>query len=122
MGWIYLILGIIAEVLGSTSMKISEGFTKLIPSILIFVFYGLSLILVTISLKTIEVGIAYAVWAGLGVAIITCISIFLFHESFSLIKVISILLIIAGVIGLNLSGETGKSQTQSHQVKMEKDA
>ncbi|MFK9093104.1 DMT family transporter [Bacillus salipaludis] len=122
MGWVYLILGIIAEVLGSTSMKISEGFTKLIPSIMIFVFYGLSLILVTLSLKSIEVGVAYAIWAGLGVAIITFISIFLFQESFNLMKAISILLIIAGVIGLNLSGEKSKPETQLHHVKMEREA
>jgi len=122
MGWIYLILGVIAEVSGTTAMKLSQGFTKLIPSILIFVFYGLSLTLITLSLKYIEVGVAYAVWAGFGIAIIALISILWFKESTSLLKILSILMIVAGVIGLNLNGGAHHSQGDLPQVIIEKDS
>ncbi len=85
-------------------MKLSEGFTKIIPSILMFVFYLASLAVLTLALKKIDVSVAYAVWAGLGTALIASIGIVYFHESATLLKLISILLIIAGVVGLHLSG------------------
>jgi len=100
MSWVLLLFGIISEVIGTTSMKLSEGFTKLLPSISIFVFYGLSLTLVTLSLKHIDVSMAYAIWSGLGTAIITTIGILFFKESVSIMKILSIAAIIAGVIGL----------------------
>ncbi len=85
-------------------MKLSAGFTKTIPSIMMFVFYLASLAVLTLALKKIDVSIAYAVWAGLGTALIATIGIVYFHESATLLKTISILLIIAGVVGLHLSG------------------
>ncbi|WP_234300891.1 DMT family transporter [Sphaerospermopsis aphanizomenoides] len=100
--WLYLMIAIIFEVSGTTCMKLSEEFTKLIPSILIFVFYGLCLTFLTLSLRKLEVSIVYAVWSGVGTLIITSIGIVWFRESFTLIKVMSIFLIIMGVIGLNL--------------------
>jgi small multidrug resistance pump len=68
--WLYLIAAIIFEVSGTTCMKLSEEFTKIIPSIFIFVFYGLSLTFLTLSLRTIPVSIVYPIWAGLGTLII----------------------------------------------------
>lgn len=121
MSWVFLVLGIISEVLGTTSMKISEGFTKLLPSILIFVFYGLSLTLVTLALKNIDVSIAYSIWSGLGTAIIATVAIVYFKESISPIKILSILMIIAGVIGLNMSGGTHGEEALSLSTKIEKD-
>jgi len=105
MGWLYLALAIALEAGGTTCMKLSEGFSKLIPSIMIFVFYGLSFALFTLVIKTIDISIAYAIWAGLGVLLITLIGIFWFEESASVLKVISIGLIIIGVVGLRLSLE-----------------
>ena len=102
--WLYLTGAILLEVAGTSCMKLSEGFTKLIPSILIFVFYSLSFVGLTIALKKIDVSIAYAVWAGIGTALIAGIGMFYFKEPLTLVKVISILLIIAGVVGLNLGG------------------
>jgi len=102
--WLYLAIAIVLEVIGTTSMKLSEGFTKTIPSIMMFVFYLASLAVLTLALKKIDVSIAYAVWAGLGTALIATIGIVYFHESATLLKIISILLIIAGVVGLHLSG------------------
>ena len=102
--WLYLTGAILLEVAGTSCMKLSQGFSKIIPSILIFVFYGLSFVGLTIALKKIDVGIAYAVWAGIGTALIAGIGMLYFKEPLTLVKVLSILLIIAGVVGLNLSG------------------
>ena len=102
--WLYLTGAILLEVAGTSCMKLSQGFTKLIPSILIFVFYGLSFVGLTIALKKIDVSIAYAVWAGIGTALIAGIGMFYFKEPLTLVKVLSILLIIAGVVGLNPGG------------------
>jgi len=102
-GWMFLYSAIVFEVMGTTSMKFSEGFTRLIPSILIFVFYGISFVLLTLSLKTLNLSLAYAIWAGLGTALIAVIGIFAFHEPINVLKVIFLLMIIAGVIGLKIN-------------------
>lgn len=102
--WFFLAGAIALEVAGTTSMKLSEGFTKLLPSVLLFVFYAASFVALTLALKKIEVGVAYAVWSGAGTALIAAIGILYFNETATLIKFISILLIIVGVVGLNLSG------------------
>jgi small multidrug resistance pump len=100
--WLYLALGIVFEVLGTVCMKYAEGFTKLVPSILVFVFYGLSLGLLVLVLEKFEVSIAYAIWASAGTALIAIIGIMFFNEPVSVAKVVSILLIIAGIVGLEL--------------------
>ncbi|WP_048141141.1 DMT family transporter [Methanosarcina horonobensis] len=98
-----LLLAILFEVCGTTCMKLSEGFSKLIPSVLIFVFYAISFFFFTLALKGIDVSIAYAVWAGLGTAFITIVGIFWFREPASALKTISLVVVVAGVIGLHLS-------------------
>lgn len=102
--WFILAGAIALEVAGTTSMKLSEGFTKLVPSVLLFVFYAASFVALTFALKKIEVSVAYAVWSGVGTAIIAAIGILYFREAATVLKFISILLIIVGVVGLNLSG------------------
>ncbi|MBD2519343.1 multidrug efflux SMR transporter [Nostoc sp. FACHB-973] len=101
--WIYLIAAIIFEVSGTICMKLSEGFTKIVPSVLIFVFYGLCLTFLTLALKRIEVSVAYSVWAGLGTILVAMIGMIWFRESATFTKLISISLIIIGVIGINSS-------------------
>ena len=103
--WFYLMLAIVFEVIGTTSMKLSEGFTKTVPSVLMFVFYIASLTALTFALKKFDVSTAYAIWSGVGTTLITIVGFYLFKESMSPMKIISIGLIIIGVIGLNLSGE-----------------
>ncbi len=103
-GWLFLVLAIIFEALGTTAMKLSNGFTNLVPSILLFVFYGISFTFFPLALKTIDVSTAYAIWAGVGTAIITIVGFLYFEEPANIIKVISISAIIAGVVGLRLSG------------------
>jgi small multidrug resistance pump len=104
MTWLYLVLAIVLEVSGTTCMKLSEGFKKPVPSILLFVFYSLSFAMMTLALKRIDVSIAYAVWSGMGTALIATIGILWFREPVTAIKIVSLVLIIAGVVGLNLSG------------------
>lgn len=98
--WIYLILAILTEVLATTSMKLSAGFTELKPSLLIFLFYGLSFGFLALSLKRLEIGFAYAVWSALGTFLIFFIGIGYFHEPFTILKTGSLICIIIGVLGL----------------------
>ncbi|QLE56402.1 multidrug efflux SMR transporter [Nostoc sp. TCL26-01] len=98
---IYLLVAIIFEVSGTTCMKLSDGFNKLMPSILIFVFYGLCFTFQTLSLQKIDISIAYSVWSGLGTTLIAGIGMIWFQESMTFVKFISMLLIIVGVIGIN---------------------
>ncbi len=106
MYWIYLILAILFEVSGTTNMKLSSGFTKVLPTVLMFLFYALSFTAMTFAIKKIDVGVAYAIWSGLGTTLIAIIGIVWFKEPAAGIKLISIGLIIIGVVGLNLSGGT----------------
>ena len=104
MTWLYLALAILLEVSGTTCMKLSQGFTKLVPSILLFVFYTMSMGMLTLALKKIDVSVAYAVWSGVGTALIAAIGVLWFKEPVTALKLISLGLIIIGVVGLNLSG------------------
>jgi small multidrug resistance pump len=104
MSWFYLVLAIVLEVSGTTCMKLSQGFTRILPSVSMFLFYGLSLSALTLALKSIDVSLAYAVWSGLGTALIVTVGVLWLREPLSALKVVSLTLIIIGVIGLNLSG------------------
>ncbi len=107
MSWVYglyLMGAILFEVMGTTSMKLSEGFSKLVPSAAMLVFYLLSLGMLTLALKKIDVSVAYAIWSGVGTALIAGIGIFYFQEPATGLKLASVALIIAGVVGLNLAG------------------
>lgn len=102
--WFFLTSAIILEVAGTISMKFSDGFTKLIPSVSMAIFYIASLAMLTLALKKIELSIAYAIWAGVGTALIAMVGIFYFNETATTLKFVSILLIVIGVVGLNLGG------------------
>jgi small multidrug resistance pump len=102
MKWVILATGILFEVLGTLCMKYAEGFTKLVPSILVFVFYGISLAALVFVLEKMQVSIAYAIWASVGTALIAIIGMVFFKEPVSLVKMISISLIIFGILGLEL--------------------
>lgn len=103
MSWIFLALAIVFEVAGTTSMKLADGFTRTLPSVLLFVFYGLSFGALTFALKRIDLSVAYAIWSGLGTALIAVIAVIWFGESMTPMKIASLVLVIAGVVGLQLS-------------------
>jgi len=98
--WFYLLLAIFTEVAATTSMKLSEGFTQIQPSVLIFLFYTLSLCFLTLSLKRLEIGFAYAIWSALGTLLIFFIGVCFFQEPITILKTISLICIIIGVLGL----------------------
>jgi small multidrug resistance pump len=102
MSWVLLALAIVLEVAGTTNMKLSQGFTERLPSVLVFVFYGLSIGALTLSLKRIDVSVAYAVWSGLGTAIIAMVGMSVFGEALTVVKVVALVLIVVGVVMLNM--------------------
>jgi len=104
MGYLTLSGAILAEVLATTSMKYSDGFSKLWPSVATALGYGIAFVLLAQTLKTISVGTAYAVWAGAGTAVIAAIGMVFLGEAVTAARVIGVLLVIAGVIVLNLGG------------------
>lgn len=104
MHWLFLIAAIGFEVLGTASMKYSNGFTKLVPSVLMGIFYILSLSMLTISLKKINASMAYAIWSGIGTAAIAVIGFMFFKEPINMTKIFAIVLIISGVVILNMAG------------------
>ncbi|MFD4595059.1 MULTISPECIES: DMT family transporter [Streptomyces] len=106
MGYAYGLLAgaIAAEVAGTTAMKYSEGFTRLWPSIGTVVGYLIAFTLLAQTLKTLSVGTAYAIWAGVGTAAVALIGILFLGESSSLVKIAGITLIVVGVVVLNLGG------------------
>ena len=105
MKWLVLGIGIFFEVLGTICMKYAEGFTKLVPSVLVFIFYAISLATLVFVLEKMEIGIAYAIWASAGTALIAIIGILFFNEQASWGKLFSILLVVIGIIGIELSSE-----------------
>lgn len=115
MAWVYLILAIVLEIVGTVSMKLSNGFTKVLPSVLMIICYLLAFSSLNMSLKQVPVSVAYAIWSGVGTAAIAVIGYFAFQESMSFLKVGSIILIILGVIGLNIGGGEKKSEQSLHE-------
>ena len=103
MPWLYLALAIVSEVIGTSFLKLSAGFTKLIPSLVVVVCYALAFYLLAFSLKSLKVGIAYAIWAGLGVALLAIIGRLFFHETINSTAALGIVLIIAGVVLVSLN-------------------
>lgn len=102
MNYIYLAIAIIAEVIGTSALKASEGFTKILPAAVVVFGYGVSFYFLSVVLKTIPVGIAYAIWSGLGVVLIAVIGFVFYNQRLDLGAVIGILLIISGVVVINL--------------------
>jgi small multidrug resistance pump len=103
MPWLLLTFAILLEVAGTTSMKLANGFEHRLPSILVFVFYALSFTMMVLALKKLELSIAYAIWAGAGTALIAIIGVVWFGEPVTAVKVGSLVLIVVGVVGLQMS-------------------
>jgi small multidrug resistance pump len=103
MCWIWLFLAIVLEVSATVLMKLSSGLTRTAPTVGMFALYGLSFIPMTIALKEMEIGAVYAIWSAVGTALVAVLGVLIFHEPASVLKVIAIVLIIAGVVCLDLS-------------------
>ncbi len=103
MRWLLLSLGILTELGGSTCMKLSNGFTNLYASILTFVFWGVSFTVFIFALKHFDLSFAYAVWAGVGIMLVSAVGMIFFREPVNMLKIASIVVIVLGVVMLNLS-------------------
>jgi small multidrug resistance pump len=102
MGYWYLTIAIVAEVLATSALKESQGFSKLLPSLLVIAGYGASFYFLSLVLQTIPIGVAYALWAGLGIVLITIVGAVMFGQKMDLAAILGIALIVSGVIVLRV--------------------
>lgn len=98
MSYLYLAIAIVAEVIGTSALKATEGFTRLLPSLVVVIGYGTAFYFLSLTLKVIPVGIAYAIWSGVGVALITLIGWVLFKQRLDAPALAGLALIVAGVV------------------------
>ena len=106
MHWLYLALAIIAEVIATSALKSSEGFSKPIASVIVVLGYIIAFYCLSLTLKTIPVGIAYAIWSGVGIVLVTTIAWIVFDQKLDVWGIIGIALIMSGVLVLNLLSKT----------------
>jgi len=106
MAYFYLAIAIIAEVAATSALKASAEFTRLVPSLIVIVGYGIAFYFMTLVLRSIPVGVTYAVWAGLGIVLVTIVGAILYKEIPDIPAVIGIGLIVAGVIVINVYSKT----------------
>lgn len=98
MQWFLLALAIVSEVIGTSALKATEGFTRLGPSVLVLAGYAIAFYCLSLVLRTIPVGVAYAIWAGSGVALVALVGWIMFGQSLDWAALLGIVLIIAGVV------------------------
>jgi small multidrug resistance pump len=106
MAYLYLAIAIISEVIGTSALKASNEFTRLIPSIIVIIGYSAAFYFMTLTLRTIPLGITYAIWSGLGIVLVTITGIFLYRQIPDTAAVIGMGLIVAGVIVIHLFSKT----------------
>lgn len=97
-----LFFAILSEVIATTALKLSDGFTKLLPSIIVVIGYGASFYLLSISLKVIPIGLAYAIWSGVGIVLTVIAGMIVWREALDWARVTGILLIMLGILIINL--------------------
>lgn len=101
-GWLFLAVAIVAEVVATSSLKSSDGFTKLVPSVLVVAGYAVAFYSLSIVLKTVPVGVAYALWSGLGIVLISAVAWVLHGQRLDAWGIVGMVLIISGIAVLNL--------------------
>ena len=106
MQWIYLAIAIVSEVIATSALKTTEGFTRWVPSLLVVIGYTSSFYFLSLTLRTLPLGVAYAIWSGVGIALLALIGWIIYHQSLNGAAIIGITLISAGVIVLILFSKT----------------
>ena len=106
MYWILLGIAIVTEVIGTSALKSAEGFTRLLPSLMVVISYSISFYLLSLCLRSIPVGVVYAVWSGIGIVLLALIGAFFFKQTLDTPAIIGISLILAGVVVINLFSHT----------------
>lgn len=104
--WLFLLAAIISEVTATSSLKASAGFTKIMPSVVVVVGYALSFYFLSLVLKAIPIGIAYAVWAGLGIVLLAVVGWMVFGQALDAPALLGMALILAGIIIMNVFSKT----------------
>jgi small multidrug resistance pump len=102
MKWLHLIIAVVSEVIATSALKSSESFTKLYPSLIVVAGYGTAFYFLSLTLRSMPVGIAYAVWSGVGVLLVTLVGMFVYGQRIDLPGWVGIGLITAGVLVLNI--------------------
>ncbi|MBE2897068.1 multidrug efflux SMR transporter [Pasteurellaceae bacterium HPA106] len=102
MAWVYLVIAILSEVLATSFLKSTHEFTRSVPTVLVLMGYGLSFYFLTLSLRSLPVGIAYAIWASLGIVLVTLFGWLFYQQKLDIPAMIGIGLIISGVLVINL--------------------
>ncbi len=100
--YFYLALAIVAEVAGTSLLKATEEFTKLLPTTFLVIFYLISFWLMTLALRELPLGVVYAVWSGLGIVLVAIIGVFVYNEMPDLASILGMGLIISGVVVIHL--------------------
>ena len=100
--WLILFFAGVTEVTWAITMKYSEGFTRLVPSVVTAVFYIASAVLLSLALHKLPLGTAYAMWTGMGIVGTTMLGVFLFHETLTPLQIVCLLMIIGGIAGLKI--------------------
>ncbi len=108
MGYVYLCIAIVAEVIGTSALKASEGFRRLAPSLVTVVAFGVAFYFLGLTLKMVPIGIAYAIWSGVGIVLISTIGWFAFDQRLDAAALIGMALIIAGVLVIHLFSESAR--------------
>ena len=104
--WVYLITAIVSEVIATSALKASTGFTKPLPSVVVVIGYLVSFYFLSLTLKTIPVGIAYAIWAGLGIVLVSIAAAFIYQQKPDLPAMLGMGLIVSGVVVIQLFSQS----------------
>ncbi|MFN7950518.1 MAG: multidrug efflux SMR transporter [bacterium] len=104
--WVYLVIAIVSEVVGTSALKASDGFTRLAPSLAVVIGYAIAFFFLSLTLRTIPVAVTYAVWSGVGIALIALVSWLVYGQTLDAAALGGIALIVAGVIVLNVFSKT----------------
>ncbi len=105
MPWVYLAVAIVSEVIGTSFLKASDGYSKLVPSLVSLGGYGVALFMLSLAVRNIELGIAYAIWSGVGTALIVLIAWVAFRQAVQPGALVGVALVIGGVVVINLFSE-----------------
>ena len=117
-GYVWLAVAIIAEVIGTSALRASEGFTRLMPALVVVAGYGVAVYCLSMTLKTMPVGIVYAIWSGVGIVLITLVAMVLYRQVPDLAAVAGLSLIVAGVVVLDVAPDAMAAAVVSQYLEL----
>ncbi|KZX73694.1 multidrug transporter [Oleiphilus sp. HI0009] len=106
MAYLYLLIAIVSEVIGTSALKASEGFAKLGPSVLVVLGFSVAFYCLSLVLRSIPMGVAYAIWSGLGIVLISIVGFIIFDQKIDVAAIVGIVLIISGIVVMNVFSST----------------